>query len=270
MTIIEETLPTEDYQPPRWAFWAMVVILLFAYLGFQLLFVLPVVIQQAELGIVQTQEDLLNSEPFLRAGLIGAGAASLVVVLIVWLWPTVWSRITSTGPVDWIGWRAPRHLKFWHIALITLAFLIIISIVIEQLFGNPEVELQTQLFSSPVLQMIAVPVVSLIVPFAEEFIFRGALYKALLPPGAEDSDKDVTQSWRDHLLPFLVTGIVFAALHLTAGFESAASIVMVTLLSLMLSGFRAVTGSVQASIAGHMAWNFIAAVGLVLVNLVDL
>lgn len=270
MTINEETQPTEDYQPPKWAFWAMAVILLLAYLGFQLLFILPVTFQQTALGLIRTQEDLLNSEPVLLAGLIGIGAAGLIVALIVWLWPIVWSRITSTDPVDWVSWRAPKNLKLWQIALITLAFLIIVSQLIRLLLGDAEVELQVQLFSSMTLQIVALPVVGLIVPFAEEFIFRGALYKALLPRGVADPIRDLSQDWRDHLLPFLVTTIAFAVIHLAADFKSAASIVMVTLLSFMLSGFRAVTGSVQASVAGHMVWNVLAAVSLIAFNLVDL
>ena len=162
MTIIEETQPVEDYQPPRWAFWVMLIILLLAYMGFQLVFIQPVLIRQASQGIFLTEEELLNYEPFLRAGLIGAGVAGLVVILIAWLWPAIWSRITSTGPVDWIGWRAPRYLKLWQIALITPAFLIHVGWVIERFLGNAEVEVQIQLFSSPILQMIAVPVVSLV------------------------------------------------------------------------------------------------------------
>lgn len=268
-TIIEETPHTEDYRPPKWAFWLLAVILLVAYLGLQFVFVLPVMIRQTALGAINSQEDLMNSEPVLLAGLIGVGAAGLIVALMVWLWPVVWARIRSTDPVDWVGWRAPKYLKLWQIVLITLAFLIIVSQLIGLLLGDAEVELQVQLFSSMILQIVAVPVVGLIVPFAEEFIFRGALYKALLPPGGADPIRDLSQDWRDHLLPFLVTSVTFALIHLAADFKSAASIVMVTLLSLMLSGFRAVTGSVQASIAGHMIWNLMAAISLIAVNLVN-
>ena len=68
--------------------------------------------------------------------------------------------------------------------------------------------------------------------------------------------------WRRHIVPFVLTTVLFGAVHLLAGFQAMGSIVLIFLLSAYLTALRAVTGSVKTSIVAHLVWNLTAAVGL--------
>jgi len=93
-------------------------------------------------------------------------------------------------------------------------------------------------------------------------VFRGALYNAVL---AHTVHKD--RAWQQHVLPFVIVSIVFAGIHLLAGFESAAAIVQVVLLSLFITGLRSLSGSTIAGVAAHTTWNLVAAFGLSLASI---
>jgi membrane protease YdiL (CAAX protease family) len=67
---------------------------------------------------------------------------------------------------------------------LTFVLAVVLSAAISLLLGQPEVATQTLIFSTPTLQIVALPVVSTATAVAEEFIFRGSLYNALLTSGA--------------------------------------------------------------------------------------
>src|SRR5262249_39040784 len=131
----------------------------------------------------------------------------------------------------------------------------LVSIAVSAVLGPSEVDAQLQLFTSPARQIFATLVVSTVVPIAEELIFRGGLYSALLPPSHFSTPK-----WTDHVLPVLVTSPMFSLVHLLGGFQTLPPFIAVGMLSLYLGLLRAFTGSVKASIVGHMTWNLIGAI----------
>lgn len=249
--------------PSRLSRWALLAALFTAYVPMQLIFALPVVLAAYLLGEFRTVADLQNPTLLAWMALLSALPAALLTLLVAWSWPGMWSYVTSKWyPLaEWIAWREPRNLPLWSVPLLTVLMLVVVGYGITLLIGPAEIDLQVQLFSTRGLQIISVLAVSTVVPLAEEIVFRGALYNALLPP-----PKAGIPAWRRHLLPLVVCSVMFAFVHLFAGFGTAASLVMILLLSFYLTALRAVSGSILPSIAGHMAWNLLAALAIMLVN----
>lgn len=253
--------PVDPFYPPRWALFVLAVLLFGAYLGVQLAIALAAVIWLIATKQPFTQEALLDSEPFIWVSLIALAVSAAVTILLALIWPQVWRLVASNGSgglADWLGWKKPVRLSLWLIPPATFPLMILILIGVTGLFGEAEVTSQLQLFSTRSLQIAASIVVTMLVPLAEEFIFRGALYNALLSAGREGAPK-----WHRHVLPLVVTSVVFATVHLLAGFETIAAIAQIAILSFYLGGLRAVTGSVKASLAAHVTWNTVSALALI-------
>ncbi len=172
---------------------------------------------------------------------------------------------------EWLAWVRPRYLPLWSVPLLTVPVLVLVGLVVFMQFGPTEIDIQMQLFSTPALQAVSLLVVSTIVPVAEEFVFRGALYNALLRPerlrATPDGEPGGVRRWQRHVVPFIITTLAFASVHLLAGFETVAAIIQIMLLSMFLTLLRSVTGSVKSSVAAHLLWNLIAGVGLIVSNM---
>jgi membrane protease YdiL (CAAX protease family) len=246
----------------RGARWLLTGVLFTAYLPLQIVFAVPFVIVAILSGGMQVAENpaaLLESQFLLWATLVSAALAGVVTVALAAVWPWFW-RLVSGRLItwrEWFAWQKPRYIKLWMVPPITLPILVVVGLVVVTFFGPSEIQIQLDLFSTPALGAVSTVVVSTVVPVAEELLFRGALYNALLKNRSSDNP-----DWRRHILPFTVTALSFAAVHLAAGFETAAAIIQIVLLSAYLSLLRAVTGSVQTNITAHAVWNALAALGL--------
>jgi membrane protease YdiL (CAAX protease family) len=242
------------------------------YLPMQIVIALPVMVVVILFNDVSAYDDLLESPVLLWLSLLAAALAGLLTLAVAWLWPALW-RLIRQGSVpasEWLAWRRPRRIPLWAVLPVTLLALLLIGggigLLADQLgLGTTEISLQMQLFSTPALQAASIVIVSTIVPAAEELIFRGALYNALLRPAAPG-----LTGRRRHAAAFVVTSLAFASVHLLAGFETPASILQIVLLSAYLTALRTYTGSVTPSIVAHTVWNLAAAVGLTLANTLGL
>jgi membrane protease YdiL (CAAX protease family) len=246
--------------PSRWALLGLAALLLMAYLGLQLVVALAFLFWMMVTHQPIIPEQLMKSEVFTWVSLAAGALGAVAAVCMASVWPWVWRLVTSRnngGVAQWLAWRRQIHLAWWLVPLITLPFMLLVVGGISWLFGDAQVDVQLLLFATPALRIASSIVVSTIVPLAEEFIFRGALYNALLPRAREGRPE-----WLRQLLPLGVTSVLFAAVHLLAGFETAAAIVEVTILAFYLGGLRAVTGSVKASTAAHITWNLVSSLVL--------
>lgn len=247
-------------QPSKAGRWLLAGTLFTLYLPMQILLAIPLVLAAMLFGGVDSLESLMqpDNKLVLWMSLVAAALAALLTIAGALVWPAVW-RFFTTKDIklkEWLAWSPLRRLPIWAVPLVTFLMILGAGLLASTQFGPTEVELQVMLFSAPGLSILATVVVSTIVPVAEEFIFRGALYTAAL------SEKG--SGWRQHIVPFIVTTLAFGAVHLLAGFEALGSIVLIFLLSAYLTTLRAVTGSVKASIVAHLVWNLTAAIGLVL------
>jgi membrane protease YdiL (CAAX protease family) len=259
--------------PPRSGRWLFAITAFASYIGVQLLVVIVALMVLIGSGQIDaTNEAALMEYLQSQSGLllaIGATAlASIATIITGFIWPSLWGGILNGGRysmADWLAWRPLKYIPGWLVVVMTIPLVFIMGLVVTALFGDSSVEAQLMLFEGPLLQVLTPLVVALIVPLAEEIVFRGALYGAILPKSADPNNPEA--GWQRHIVPFLVTSIAFAAVHLAAGFERTGSIVQIMLLSMYLTWLRAFTGSMKSSVIAHMTWNSLGAIVIVLYNM---
>lgn len=216
--------------------------------------------QSLEAFAADTQT-LLESELGLVLGMFAYTCAALSVIGLGFGWGPLWSKLTDkamTSYREWLAWYPMQRLKLWMVPPLTLLVVIAAAQLVNLLIGPTAVAAQSLLFQTRLLQIIAIPVAGILAPLAEEVVFRGALYNALLGP-----KRDGQQAWVRHILPFIVTTLTFVLIHAVAGFEAVGSFVLLLILSAFLGLLRAITGSVKAAIAGHMTSNLASVAGLI-------
>ncbi len=250
--------------PSRLGRWLLTIVLLLTYFSVQIIVAIPFVLYLMTTNPHALREPLDQVPLVVWATLIGAGIAGAATIAVAWVWPAAWRLLTHQAGLtkaDWVAWSAPHHIPLWVVGLTTLPIVFAVNTVVQLALGPSDVTVQEMMFTSPARQVVASLVVSTVVPVAEELIFRGALYSALLSPRNK-----VDPRWFHHILPVMVTTPLFAAVHGLAGFESLPPFVAVGALALYLGLLRAATGSVKPSIVGHVVWNLSGAVALTLSN----
>jgi membrane protease YdiL (CAAX protease family) len=259
--------------PPRSGRWLLAVITFLSYLGIQFLVLIVAIVVLSSNGQLDatSQESLmlyLQSQSGLLLALAATAIAAVVTILVGFVWPSLWGGMLNGGRyslADWLAWRPLKYIPGWLIVMMTAPLVVVMGLAITALFGDSSVDAQMMLFEGPLLQYLTPVVVALIVPLAEEIVFRGALYNAVLPRSTDPNDPEA--GWQRHIVPFVVTSIAFGLVHLAAGFEKTGSIVQIMLLSMYLTGLRSYTGSMKASVIGHMTWNSFGAIVIVLYNM---
>lgn len=268
--ISSEQVSTAPTDPPRGGRWVYAAVVGGTFIFLQILLMIPVMmylIATGQLEDAAALDNFLLSEDGLLIAIIMTAISGVATVMVAFAWPWVWNRILRGRhyPIgDWLAWRAPRRLKAWMVVGLTLPILVILGFIVTMTFGESGVDAQLMLFSSPLLQIVSSLVVVLVAPIAEEVVFRGALYNALLPANTRTEN---ASGWQRHILPFVVVSVAFTALHLLAGFEKLGSLVLLLGFSMYLTWLRAFTGSIKTSVVGHMAWNGVAALALILQNI---
>ncbi len=262
---MEATLPTNDRpaEPSRWSRWVLVGALFTTYVPMQIVFAIPLLAVAVLTGQIRSMADLTNTSLVLGMGLFAVALSAALTIVVAGMWPRLWGQFSRVRVAfaDWMSWHRSERISLWAVPPLTVFVLGGIELGLAQIVGSAEIEVQMQLFSTPELQAASLIVVSTVVPIAEELIFRGALYNALLAHAPAN-----TPAWRQHLVPFTIVALTFAAIHLLAGFETGAALLQIALLSMFLTALRTITGSVKASIVAHLAWNLLAAVGMILAN----
>lgn len=262
-------LPTDpelvqNPEPPRSGRWLYLFALTFCFVGLQLGLGIPIVFYMMASQGIQTQtqiEAFILSETGILVNVLIAGFSAMMTILIAFAWPFLWSKLGGAyySIQEWLEWRKPRYIPVIAAFIVSPIILYGLSIPIVQIFGNSEVDAQLEWFSTPTLQITAAIMAVIFAPIAEEALFRGALYNALL----RRADQSTSPTWVRHILPVIVVTISFAAVHLLAGFERIGSIMLILVLSLYLTLLRTVTGSVRTTAAAHMAWNGLAVAAII-------
>lgn len=265
--------PEQEYVS-RTMRWVLVGILFCTLLVLQIVIGIPLIIiglyvaydpiqiaTNPQLILAQFVESDLAIWLTLAAALVGA----FVTLITVLVWPALAQRVSIDGQASlatWFAWQRPVVIPVWIVPVVTLLVMLATSSLVSAIFGSAEVELQVQLFRTPELRVASTLIVATIVPLVEELVFRGALYNAVLAHTVHR-----VGFWRQHALPFLIVSVLFAGVHLLAGFESVASIVQIVLLSAFITSLRSITGSTIPGVAAHTTWNLVAALGLTLTSI---
>lgn len=172
--------------------------------------------------------------------------AHLLTIALVWL---VVTRGKKFAFKEMLGWKS-GGFAWWQYIAVLVGFALIAAAV-----GNfiPEQEndlLRILKSSRAAVYMIAI-VATLTAPFVEEVVYRGVLYsafqRAVGVPAA-----------------FMLVTVLFALVHVPQYWPSTSTILLLTLLSVILTGIRVKTGNLLPCVIFHTLFNGLQSLFLIL------
>ncbi|MCO6511911.1 MAG: CPBP family intramembrane metalloprotease [Aridibacter famidurans] len=234
------TKPTPD-DPP----WGSLVALLFWILSVLLITIVPVFLLVPYFGGDalskmegdQFQKAVLSDPNAVLLALGGTFGAHVVTIIVGWAIVTRFSKYSFTEVLGW-KWGG---FKLWHGALIFVG-VYCFAIAISLLLGSQDNEMQRILRSSRSAVIGVALIATFSAPLVEEVVYRGVLYSAFQ---------------RTMGMPLAVTSVtlVFALVHVAQYYPDGATILSIVLLSLILTGLRALTGNLLPCVVFHFVFN---------------
>jgi membrane protease YdiL (CAAX protease family) len=228
--------------------WAASVVLLALV---PLLVALPYLMYRASVsGGPIAPEQLLADKNFIFVSLLGVLPAHAASFFLVWF------VVTRAGRRPFwrnLGWSWPEHINPRRGLMMSAGLavlLLVIGIVITQLFGGGETQLD-QLINSSYRARVATAFLAVVTgPLVEEIIYRGMLYSAL--------QRAIGMLWA-----VLVVSTLFAAVHVYQYYNNFGVIFVISILSVSLTLVRARTRRLLPSYVMHLTFNGIQALILI-------
>ncbi|HUF02975.1 MAG TPA: type II CAAX endopeptidase family protein [Aridibacter sp.] len=245
MTREQDPAPANTRPAPNDPPWGSLVALLFWILSVILITVVPLFLLVPYFGTEtlagmkgdQFQEAVLLDPNAVLLALGGTFGAHVITILVSWAIVTRFSKYRFT---DVLGWKW-GGFKFWHGALIFVG-VYCFAIAMTLLLGSQDNEMQRILRSSRSAVIAVALIATFSAPLVEEVVYRGVLYSAFQ---------------RTMGLPLAVASVtlVFALVHVAQYYPDGATILSIVLLSLILTGLRAVTGNLLPCVMFHFVFN---------------
>lgn len=208
------------------------------------IFVVAYMIYAGREGIVlPSGEEMLQSPGLVMASILGSGVGHVVTIALAWLVVTNGGRESFFRSIGW-GWQrgigpVSVMIAFGGVYAANLAF----ALVFQWLDMVPENTPFEQVLGLSFATRLAISVFAVVsAPFVEEVVFRGIIYPAL-----------ARRTGR--IAAILVVSALFLGVHVAQYDGSAAFLLPLGLLSIVLTTLRAVSGSVMPSFALHLVFN---------------
>jgi uncharacterized protein len=219
-------------------------------LALQIAFVVPYALTLRGQDPQKIVEILQNDKTVVLLSVLSIIPAHLLTLLLAWAVVTNFGKRPFWATLGW-GW-SPRfgRVEIFFLLGVTLAMLGTGQLMVLA-FGDQETSLTRMLASSAATRYAVAALATFTAPLVEEVVYRGVLYSALRRRlGAAAS--------------VLAVVALFAAIHFPQYRESAAALVTITLLSLVLTVVRAWTGRLLPCFVIHLLFNGITSVFIVL------
>jgi uncharacterized protein len=248
---VPENLP-DEYTPdnPPWTSLQAIVLLI---VNVALIYILPslliipyFLVTGKKIAAGENALQVLLSDPWaVSIALGGTFLAHILVMIAAWIIITKFNRFSFT---EMLGWKW-GGFKFWH-GFVILIGVYVVAVTFSSLLGNPDNEMMQLLRSSRTAVIIVAIIATFSAPVVEEVVFRGVLYSAFQ---------------KSFGVPAAVFGVtfLFAIAHVGQYYPNFASIISVTILSLILTLIRVRTGNLWPCIFFHFIFNGIQAILLV-------
>lgn len=163
--------------------------------------------------------------------------AHLLTVLLAWL---VISQGWKYSFLPTFGMRS-GGVRWWHYIVVLVGFFCCAAIV-QSIMPEQENDLLRILRSSRTAALIIALVATFSAPFVEEVIYRGVLYSAFRKAFGVPAS-------------FVLVTLLFALVHVPQYYPSYSTILLLTLLSLTLTGLRVVSNNLLPCIILHTIFN---------------
>lgn len=212
---------------------------------------------------------LLQNPKFLLWQVIAALPAHLLTLLLVWAVVTRVGKRPFWSEVSW-GWGDVRNLYAAGAAFLGALVLLYLSAKLASKIGGGETMIDKLVDSSRTARLILALMAALSAPLVEELVYRGILYPAaqrgvarigrvILPSPERNDSIQMTSA----IVAVLLITFLFAGVHYAQYQNSMGVVAAISLLSLVLTSTRAITGKVLPCFILHLVFNGVQAVGLV-------
>jgi membrane protease YdiL (CAAX protease family) len=216
-----------------------------------LLFVVPYFIYLFTTSGPPSAEALATNKTFLLLSILGVIPAHLLTLGVVWIVITKWGKYPFWQTV---GFKWPPMLKPWKalvFSVITAVILLAIGSAVTNFFGGEKTALDQLIESSFQARLATAFLAFATGPLIEELVYRGVLYPALARViGISGA--------------VAIVSILFAGVHVYQYQNNLAVIAVITLLSVVLTSVRAITGSVLPGFIIHLVFNGVQSIIIVL------
>jgi len=164
--------------------------------------------------------------------------AHLLTLGLAWL---VVTRVGKYPFFESLGWKPDASLTFWKCAGLAV-LLLIASLGIVKITGNPETALDKLIESSLATALVTAFAATFTAPLVEEIVFRGLLYSAL-------------QRLTGSVAAVVIVALLFAGIHVPQYWGNYGVIGSILMLSFTLTAIRARTGKLLPCFFVHLVFN---------------
>ena len=203
-----------------------------------------------------TPEALSTDKALIFYSVAGILPTHMLTVVFVWLVVTYGGRRPFWKNIDFEWPKNSRPLIVTLLSVLVATILYLLAIGITQLYGERKTDLDLLIESSIYTRVATAFVAVFTAPLAEELIYRGLLYRAL--------EKAAGMG-----VAIAVVSLLFAGVHVFQYRNNIAVIIVITLLSIMLTVTRAISGKVLPSFIMHLVFNGIQSALIVVSGFLD-
>lgn len=190
-------------------------------------------------------DDPSNDSRVILLSLIGVIPAHIFTLIVAW--PVVTGG-RGLDPKKTLGFNFGA-VRWWMLPLVAAAFFAL-AYGVTAIFPEQDNDVLRIIRSSRTAAVVFAFVATFFAPVVEEVVYRGILYSALLKKAGTT------------VAVILVT-LMFAGIHYPQYWGSPGSIILITLLSLILTLTRTVSGNLLPCIVLHLIFNGVQAVSII-------
>jgi membrane protease YdiL (CAAX protease family) len=248
--------------------WVMSVVLLVL---FPVVFALPYMIYKIVTSGAPTPEAIQSDKMLIFISVLGIFPTHLLTLAVAWMVVTEGGRRPFWKT---IGFEWPENINRKVAILLSggLALVLLgLAWVVTNLYGGEKTQLDMLIESSMPARFATAFVAVATAPLVEEVIYRGVVY-----PPVEKLARLVTGILNPALEKTVGMGVaiafvslLFAGVHVFQYYNNVSVILVITVLSIVLTTVRAITGKVLPSFIIHLVFNGIQSIFLVLAPFAD-
>lgn len=239
---------TISYEPtpndPPWTSWPAIGVFVLSVLAIVIFPVFLIVPFFAIKG-VEPPQDLAADPTVILLGLAAIIPAHLFTLLVAR------PIVTGRGKYPFfatLGWKL-GNFRWWYFPVVVAGFFGI-AMLVTSVFPEQDNDIIRILRSSPYAAYALAALATIFAPLVEEVVYRGVLYSAF-------------QRSIGAPLAVTVVTLLFAGIHYAQYWGSPGTIILITLLSLILTLTRAISGNLLPCVILHFLFNGLQSVGII-------
>lgn len=218
---------------------------------------LPYVFYRLVTGGAAAAQVIATDKMVLFFSVLGILPAHLLTLVLIW---TIFSQGGRQSFWKTIGFEWPKGLTPATTTIVSVLLALALfglAQLVTLIYGERKTDLDLLIESSIYTRLATAFMATATAPLIEELIYRGVLYRALEKAGGA-------------AVAIPVVSLLFAGVHVYQYRNNVAVIIVISVLSLVLTLSRALSGKVLPAFIIHFAFNAIQSVFIVLGGFIDI